>query len=147
MFEAIGFQLFRPDSPIAVSAAFGSPDNLNTSTFPEAVFRNRETCSTLEEWKIEADFEDKTVRARLQGDPEDMILIIHPLPDGSALYTTITLTADAEIQILQKGNERDKEPITLTARQSVAFEVTKPIRNPRVTREFQIVPAPNSLYK
>ncbi len=143
--EAIGYQLYRQDSPVSVSASFGSRESLEQTSLPEGVFRNRELVSELEEWQIEANFDQSTVRATITGKPEDMILIVHPLPDGGALYTTITLTGDARVEIIEANGSSDPKVTCVTARDSVAFEVTKPVRNPRVSREFLIVPAPPSL--
>ena len=147
VFEGIGYQLYRTDSPVAVSAAVGTKEGMYTSQLPESLFRNRELKSELECWEVEADYGDQLARATVTGDPNEMILIVHPLPDGSCLFTTISLTASSELEIFRKEESGLKLDRKLTSERAVAFEVTKPVRNPRVSREFRIVAAPSELLR
>ena len=68
-----------------------------------------------------------------------MILLVHPLPDGSSLYTTISTTANMTISIYEEQNDGWNKVQTLTAEKTATFEVTKPIRNSSVIREFKII--------
>ncbi len=143
--EAIAFRLYADDAPMAVSVAFGSAGWTWQNDALEAMYLNRELETELERWRVSACFGQQRVEAVVTGNPDDMILITHPLPNGAFLYTTITLNAQIQIQVVEGCGADEKVVRTLTSDGGASFEVTKPVRNPRVTREFKIVSAPARL--
>lgn len=143
--EAIAFRLYADDAPMAVSVTFGSGGWTWQNDALESMYLNRELETDLERWRVSACFGQQSVEAEVTGNPDDMILITHPLPDGSFLYTTITLNAQIRLQVFE-GNGAGGKPVrVLTSDGGASFEVTKPERNPRVKREFKIVSAPAHL--
>ncbi len=57
------------------------------------------------------------------------------------------MTADLEIHFNDKGNGSHNRLTQLAVKGLVTFEITNTLRNPRITKEVQIVSLPNSLYK
>ena len=108
-----------------------------------AYCHNRELSSDLTSWEFSAEREAVRFEGKVTAKPEDMILIIHPLPDGSSLYTHISYNADLTITISEKDISGEWRQVkTVEAIDTAAFEVTKPERNPKVRREFEVVPIP-----
>ena len=106
----------------------------------DSMFINRETKSELNVWEFSTEKDGCRFHCVVDANPQDMILLVHPLPDGGNLYTTITTTANMTVHIEEQDDRGDwKKVKTLTAEKTATFEVTKPIRNPAVTREFKIV--------
>lgn len=107
----------------------------------QSMYVNEELESELERWKTRSRFGDRVVDLTLEAHAEDMVMIIHPLGDGNFLYTTMTMFADVKVEVFE---DRDGELVlldTLKGEQCANFEVTKPVRNERVSREFKIVEA------
>ena len=110
------------------------------SNIVDAMFINRELDSDLNHWSFETEKEGVRFEGKMSADPKTMISFTHPLPDGSNLYTTITLNATLVIQIYTKNSHGNWEKVkTLTADRKATFEVTKPLRNKRVTSEFDLM--------
>ena len=143
--EAIAFQLHSDDAPMAVSLALGDGGWVWQNDMLESLYLNRELETQLELWRVSGGFGARKVVAEVTGNPDDMILITHPLPDGSFLYTTITLEARIRVEITEEDASGAKASRVLESDGGASFEVTKPVRNPRVRREFRIVPAPARL--
>lgn len=141
--ETIAFRLHSDDAPMAVSLTLGDGGWIWQNDMLESLYLNRELETQLERWKVSAGFGGRRVEAEVTGDPDDMILITHPLPDGSFLYTTITLEARIRVVIHDEGPGGGTR--VLESEGGASFEVTKPVRNERVRREFRIVPAPSRL--
>lgn len=107
------------------------------SNIIDAMFINRELESKLNHWSFRSEKDDVCFEGRMTADPETMISLAHPLPDGTNLYTTITLNATLVIDIYTKGSQGSWEKVqTLTADKTATFEVTKPVKNKLVKREF-----------
>lgn len=106
------------------------------TTVAEAMYINRELKSELEQWQFTAEIDGVRFECQMSADPQNMILLTHPLPDGNFLYTTITLSADLTIDIFESNTTDWCKVTTVTAEKTATFEVTKPIRNQAVEREF-----------
>lgn len=143
--EAIAFRLHAEDAPMAVSVALGDSGWVWQNEMLEAMYFNREQESQLEYWRLSAEYGVRRIECEVTGDPDDMILITHPLPNGTFLYTTITLDATLRIEVIDTAESGQEIRSVYDSEGGVSFEVTKPIRNPRVTREFHVIPAPSRL--
>jgi hypothetical protein len=140
LFEGVSARFNEWSSP-SNWMAFNWAGKTYQSNIVDSMFKNQELTSDLNSWSFRAELDGVLFSGEMDADPEDMILIMHPLPNGEFLYTTIAVNANLTLKIhkLFEGNWELVK--TLTARDVAAFEVTKPVRNPGVKREFKIVPA------
>lgn len=109
------------------------------STVIEAFYFNRELDADLQTWQFVAERGDMRLRGTLRARTDEQILIVHPLPDEKYLYTHITYTGDMDVDIETREGGQWWKVDSRRARGCVAFEVTRPQRNPAVQREFKIV--------
>lgn len=109
------------------------------SNIIDAMFYNRELSSELNRWSFSAEKNGVCFQGQMTADPQTMILLTHPLPDGSSLYTTITLNANLVIDIYEKDSHNEWQKVQTVTAEKATFEVTKPVRNKCVTREFEIL--------
>jgi len=110
------------------------------SNIIDAIFINRELESKPTQWSFKSEKDDICFEGKITADPETMISLTHFLPDGTNLYTAITLNATLIIDIYKKNSDGSREKVqTLTADRSATFEVTKPIKNQLVKREFHSI--------
>jgi hypothetical protein len=139
LFEGISAR-FNDWSQPSSWMSFYYENQLYTSSVIDSIFFNRELESELDLWRFSAEKENLLFKGEMRTDPKDMILLIHPLPNDQYLYTHISYTADMTLDIYQKKTNNDWEQIkTLTADKTASFEVTKPVRHQKVTRQFEIV--------
>jgi hypothetical protein len=109
---------------------------LYQSNIIDAMFINKELNSTINCWSFRSEKEDVCFEGTMMADPETMISLTHPRPDGN-LYTTITLNATLVIDIYTRNICGDWEKNqTLTSKKKATFEVTKPFNTPLVKRKF-----------
>jgi hypothetical protein len=111
------------------------------SNLADAFLKNREITSDLNSWSFSAEKDGVLFTGEMNANPDDMILIVHPLPNGQFLYTTISYNANLILKVHKMYDGNWEIVKTLTAEDSASFEVTKPVRNSEVKREFKIVPA------
>jgi len=109
------------------------------STVIEAFYFNRELGADLQTWQFVAERGDLRFKGTLRARTDEQILIVHPLPDEKYLYTHITYTGDMDVDIERREGGQWWKLDSRRARGCVAFEVTRPERNPSVQREFKIV--------
>ncbi len=138
LFEGIGIK-FNDWGQASVWMSIQWEGKLYQSNFVDSIYNNCEINSALTSWELSMEKEDVRFVCNVKAKPEDMILIIHPLPDGNNLYTTISYNADMDIDIYKNEKETWLKVKTIEAPDTASFEVTKPIRNEKVTREFKIV--------
>jgi len=137
--EAIGYCLYQPSAPTVTHSALKTEDGFYQNTPLDSVYRNSNSVTESQNWQFSSETDKCYYEANITADPDDMILILHPLPDGGFLYTTISQFGTAVVDVYEnKGGSKVRQ---LNSVSSTAFEVTSPIRNDAVTREFSIVPA------
>lgn len=136
LFEGISVKFNDWTTP-SVWGFYHWDNNKYACNFVDSMFINRDTKSELNCWEFTTQKDGFIFKCGVTARPQEMILLIHPLPDGSHLYTTITLTADMSIDIYDQQTQQKVK--TVTADRTATFEVTKPVRNKAVTREFTIV--------
>jgi hypothetical protein len=147
MLEAIGFRLYHPDSPVLLSSSLLLENELYKHHLLESIYKNQETDSQLNYWSFQVEHNDLQYQVAVSANPNDMILIHHPLPDGSFLYTTISLCADVNITCYEKNANGLSKKYQLNSQKSASFEVTKSIKNKQVEREFIRIPAVEGLLR
>ncbi|GJM14615.1 MAG: hypothetical protein DHS20C12_30180 [Pseudohongiella sp.] len=141
--ESIGYCLYQPCAPTITHSALKTDSGFYQNGALDSVYRNSSSYTDSKSWQYSSESDGCYYEAKLSADSDDMILILHPLPDGNFLYTTISLFANAVVDVFEeKGGNKTKQ---LNARGCASFEVTSPVKNEAVTREFKIVPAHSTL--
>ncbi|MEY3211207.1 MAG: hypothetical protein RIT28_1688 [Pseudomonadota bacterium] len=109
------------------------------SNIIDAFHYNQELDSGTSSWGFVAERGNLRFVGHVSARAEDMILLIHPLPDDEYLYTHISYEADMTIDIERKVGLRWWKTEQRVARGTASFEVTRKVRNPEVRREFRVV--------
>ena len=140
LFEGISARLNDWTQPSAW-LTFRYKGTLYTSNIVDSFYFNRENEATLDSWRFTAERGDLRFVGTMTAHNEEQTLIVHPRTDGSYLYTHITYTGDMQLDIEQRQGDQWWKLETRVATGTAAFEVTRPTRNPAVTREFRIMRA------
>jgi hypothetical protein len=140
LFEGVAARFNEWSSP-SVWTTFQWGGKRYQTNIVESMFKNRELTSNLNHWTFSAEADGVLFIGEMDAEPDDMVLLVHPLPNGEFLYTTIAVNANFTLKVHKYYEGQWELFQTLTARDCAAFEVTKPIRNPEVKREFKIIPA------
>lgn len=135
VFEGISIKYNNWMSPSLCLFFFWEGKRYETSLV-DSMFIHKETGSELDSWSFIAEKDDVRFDCEISANPEDMILLIHPLPDGNAFYTHITLSANMQINISKKTNQEWQNVKSIRAERTATFEVTKPVKHSLVNREF-----------
>jgi len=138
VFEGISIKYNTWMSP-SLCLFFYWEGKLYETSLVDSMFIHKEITSELDSWSFVAEKDDFRFECKISANPEDMILLVHPLPDGNAFYTHITLSADMQITISVRKQNDWKKIKTIKAEKTATFEVTKPMKHPLVKREFQKV--------
>lgn len=109
------------------------------SNIIDAFHYNQELDSGTSSWGFVAERGQLRFVGHVSAKVEDMILLIHALPDDEYLYTHICYEADMTIDIERKVGLRWWKTEQRVARGTASFEVTRKVRNPDVRREFRVV--------
>lgn len=86
----------------------------------------------IDRWHFEAGTRETYFVGDLFARPEEMVGLRYENPDGGERFCHNTKIADLKIQVLKKRKWGWEAVKTLTALQSVAFEVVQPMLDPRV---------------
>ncbi|WP_018969776.1 hypothetical protein [Rubritalea marina] len=140
LFEGIGFHLNDWGQPSVWLTIEWNGQRYNSNLI-DAMYHNRQLNSSLDSWEFRMERNEIKFEGTVTAKAEDMILITHPLPDGSSLYTHISYNADLVIHVFEKREGEWVKVDTAIATDTASFEVTKTERNPHVTREFTEIAA------
>lgn len=138
LFEGIGSR-FNDWSQTSMWLTFVHEGRRIDSNIIDAFQYNRELSGDTQSWDFVAERGNLRFVGHAEADPEDMLLLVHPLPDDEYLYTHISYEADLTIDIERKIGLRWWKVGQRVARGTASFEVTRKYRNPAITREFRIV--------
>jgi hypothetical protein len=138
LFEGIGTR-FNDWSQTSMWLTFIYKGERIESNIVDAFQYNLELDSGLASWGFVAERGNLRFVGKVSANVDDMILLIHPLPDDEYLYTHISYEADMTIDIERKTGLRWWKTEQRVGQGTASFEVTRKVRNQDVRREFRIV--------